>query len=187
MGRLENRVALITGAARGQGRSHALCFAEEGARSRAPRRSWGGPPGRRLGSTEAPISFETTARRCRELGSRVVTVLCDVRDHEGVEGAVGSAVEELGKVDVLINDAGVTSPTGAGRELPVEGWRFVMGINLDGAWHVGRAVARQMIAGGEGGAIINISVGRGPQGFPEQCRLRRVQARSYRLDPRHGG
>ena len=151
---------MITGAARGQGRSHALCFAEEGADlvlldigHDLP-----GCGGYELGSTD---QLEPTARRCRELGRRAVTVLCDVRDYEGVEGAVSAGVEELGKIDVLINNAGVTSPTGASHELPIDGWRLVMGINLDGTWHVGRAVARHMVDRGGGGAIINISSGRG--------------------------
>jgi SDR family mycofactocin-dependent oxidoreductase len=164
MGRLSNRVAMITGAARGQGRSHAVCFAEEGADLVLLDIGHDVPQGGyELGSTD---QLETTAKRCRDLGRRVVTVLCDVRDHEGVEGAVTSAVEELGRIDILINNAGVTSPTGASHELPVEGWRFVMGVNLDGAWHVGRAVANHMVVRGGGGAIINISSGAGLKAFP---------------------
>lgn len=164
MGRLSDRVALITGAARGQGRSHALCFAEEGADLVLLDIGHDLPGGGyELGSTD---QLETTARRCRELGRRAVTVLCDVRDYEGVEGAVSAGVEELGKIDVLINNAGVTSPTGASHELPIDGWRLVMGINLDGAWHVGRAVARHMVDRGGGGAIINISSGAGLKAFP---------------------
>ena len=93
--------------------------------------------------------LEATAERCHELGSRVVTVLCDVRDHEGVDEAVNSAVAEMGKIDVLINNAGISGPTGASHELSVEGWRRVLDINLDGSWHVGRAVARHMVERGE--------------------------------------
>ena len=119
--------------------------------------------GYKLGSTE---QLEATAERRRELGSRVVTVLCDVRDHEGVDEAVNSAVAEMGKIDVLINNAGISSPTGASHELSVEGWRRVLDINLDGSWHVGRAVARHMVERGEGGAIINIASGAGLKAFP---------------------
>ena len=164
MGRLENQVALITGAARGQGRSHAVHFAEEGADlilldigKDIPESEY------KLGSNE---QLEATAERCRVLGRRVVTVLCDVRDHEGVDEAVKSAVAEIGKIDVLINNAGISSPTGASHELSVEGWRRVMDINLDGSWHMGRAVARHMIDRGEGGAIINIASGAGLKAFP---------------------
>ena len=89
-----------------------------------------------------------------------------MRDHEGVDEAVKSAVAEIGKIDVLINNAGISSPTGASHELSVEGWRRVMDINLDGSWHMGRAVARHMIDRGEGGAIINIASGAGLKAFP---------------------
>ena len=164
MGRLDGRVGLITGAARGQGRSHAVNFAEEGADlvlldigKDIPESDY------KLGSNE---QLEATAERCRELGRRVVTVLCDVRDHEAVDEATASAVAEIGKIDVLINNAGISSPTGAIHELSVEGWRRVMDINLDGSWHVGRAVARHMIERGEGGAIINIASAAGLKAFP---------------------
>ena len=126
--------------------------------------------GYKLGSTE---QLEATAERCRELGSRVVTVLCDVRDHEGVDEAVNSAVAEMGKIDVLINNAGISSPTGASHELSVEGWRRVLDINLDGSWHVGRAVARHMVERGEARSSTSL---RGPGSRPFRQRgLRRLK------------
>jgi NAD(P)-dependent dehydrogenase (short-subunit alcohol dehydrogenase family) len=155
MGRLDGKVALITGAARGQGRSHALNFAEEGADlilldighdidlCRVP-----------LGT---PEQLEATAERCRALGARVATMLCDVRDPDAVEQAVAHGVTELGRIDVLINNAGVSSPVGLSNELSPEGWRLVMSINLDGPFHVGRAVANHMIGRGGDGCIINIA------------------------------
>jgi NAD(P)-dependent dehydrogenase (short-subunit alcohol dehydrogenase family) len=154
-GRLDGKVTMITGAARGQGRSHAVNFAEEGADlvlldighdlegCRVP-----------LGT---PEQLERTAERCRELGARVTTALCDVRDAEAVEAVVAEGVVALGRIDVLINNAGVSSPTGLSNELSPEGWRLVMGINLDGPFYVGRAVARHMIERGGQGCIINIS------------------------------
>ncbi|OJU82377.1 MAG: hypothetical protein BGO11_09205 [Solirubrobacterales bacterium 70-9] len=154
MGRLDGRTALITGAARGQGRSHALHFAEEGANLALM------DIGHDVDVCAYPLGseeqLEETARRCRELGAEVWTGLCDVRDAERVEELVGEAAAQLGGLDVLINNAGVSSPTGLSNELSVESWRFVMGSNLDGPFYVGRAAANQMISQGRGGTIVNI-------------------------------
>jgi NAD(P)-dependent dehydrogenase (short-subunit alcohol dehydrogenase family) len=161
MGRLDGKVALITGAARGQGRSHAQVFAEEGADLvlldighdidgvRVP-----------LGT---PSQLETTAQRCRDRGAKVTTILCDVRDPEAVERAVAEGVEAQGKIDVLINNAGVSSPVGLSNELSPEGWRLVMSCNLDGPFYVGRAVANHMIGRDGDRCIINISSSAGIQ------------------------
>ena len=154
MGRLDGRNALITGASRGQGRSHALHFAEEGANLALTDIGHDDEVcAYPLGSEE---QLTETARRCRELGAEVWTGLCDVREPEQVEAMVGEAAAALGGIDVLINNAGVSSPTGLSNELSSEGWRFVMGCNLDGPFFVGRAAANQMISQGRGGAIVNI-------------------------------
>jgi NAD(P)-dependent dehydrogenase (short-subunit alcohol dehydrogenase family) len=152
---LTGKVALITGAARGQGRSHALSFAEEGADLVLI------DIGHDLEVCPVPLGseaqLETTATRCRDLGARVATVLCDVRDSDAVERAVEQGVSELGRIDVLVNNAGVSSPTGLSNQLSPDGWRFVMAVNLDGPFYVGRAVANHMIGAGGQGGIINIS------------------------------
>lgn len=154
MGRLDGRTALITGAARGQGRSHALHFAEEGATLALT------DIGHDVEVCAYPLGseeqLEETAARCRELGAEVWTGLADVRDPERVEEMVGEAAGALGGIDVLINNAGVSSPTGLTNELSFEGWRFVMGCNLDGPFYVGRAAANRMISQGRGGTIVNI-------------------------------
>lgn len=155
MGRLEGKVALITGAARGQGRSHAMTFAAEGADLVLL------DIGHDVEECSVPLGtveqLETTAERCRTRGARVATVLCDVRDPAAVDAAVERGVAELGRIDVLINNAGVSSPTGLSNELSPEGWRFVMSVNLDGPFHVARAVSRHMIGRGGQGCIINIA------------------------------
>ena len=115
MGRLDGKVAFITGAARGQGRSHALAFAQEGADlllcdicSDIEGVSYP------LGSAQ---QLQETARRCRELGRRAVTAVCDVRDQAQLDAAVAAGLSELGKIDILINNAGVGSPAGPAWEL----------------------------------------------------------------------
>jgi NAD(P)-dependent dehydrogenase (short-subunit alcohol dehydrogenase family) len=163
MGRLGGKVALITGAARGLGRSHALRFAEEGADlvlldichdlelCAIP-----------LGTDR---QLQTTAEQCRGLGVRAVTTVCDVRDPEAVERAVALGISELGRVDVLINNAGVSSPTGLTNQLSPDGWRLMMAVNLDGPFYVGRSVASHMIDRGGMGCIINISSSAGLKGM----------------------
>ena len=130
MGRLDGKVALITGAARGQGRSHAQTFADEGADLVLL------DIGHDIEGVRVPLGteaqLETTAQRCRDRGATVTTHLCDVRDPEQVERAVAAGVEAHGKIDVLINNAGVSSPVGLSNELSPEGWRLVMACNLDG-------------------------------------------------------
>jgi NAD(P)-dependent dehydrogenase (short-subunit alcohol dehydrogenase family) len=155
MGRLDNQVALITGGARGQGRSHALNFAQEGADLILLDIGHDLPPCKvPLGT---PQQLETTAERCRALGAEVTTVLCDVRDPDAVQNAVDEGVAQRSRIDVLINNAGVSSPIGLSNELSPEAWRLVMAINLDGPFYVGRAVANHMIGAGIKGCIINIS------------------------------
>ncbi len=163
MGQLDGSVALITGAARGQGRSHAVAFAEEGAdlalvdicadvaEVRYP-----------LGTAD---QLAETARRCRELGARVWTAQADVRDAASLGAAVDNAINELGQVDVLINNAGISSPAGAAHELSEEGWSASVDINLSGVWRTSKAVLPHMIERGTGGCIINISSSAGLRGM----------------------
>jgi SDR family mycofactocin-dependent oxidoreductase len=163
MGRLDGKVALITGAARGQGRSHAICFAQEGADVIL----W--DIGHDLELCRYPLGTEqelaATADACRASGVRVTTALCDVRDAEAVQRAVDRGVAELGRIDALLNNAGISSPTGLSNRLDYDQWRLVLGVNLDGPFNVGRAVANHMIDRGGGGAIVNTSSVAGMRAF----------------------
>jgi SDR family mycofactocin-dependent oxidoreductase len=152
MGRLEGKVAFITGAARGQGRSHAVTFAEEGADLLLA--DICEPIDEVLAPLATPENLAETVRRCEALGARVVSTTCDVRDQRQVDAAVALGLHELGKIDVLINNAGVSSPIGLSWELREEQWRVVLDIDLDGAWRCAKAVTPHMIER-QSGCILN--------------------------------
>jgi len=150
-GRVEDRVALITGAGRGQGRSHALRLAEEGADiiavdlcaevSTTPYRM------------SAPEDLAETVQRVEALGRRAVGAEADVRDFPAFEKAIDEAVEELGRLDTVSANAGIGS-MGALVELDEQTWQDVVDINLTGVWHTIKAAVPHIRAGGRGGAIV---------------------------------
>ncbi len=162
MGRVDGKVVFITGAARGQGRSHAEAFAEEGADLmlvdlcadidgvRYP-----------LGTAD---QLEETARRCRDQGRRAVTMSCDVRDQAQLDAAVARAISDLGQIDVLINNAGVGSPAGPVWELTEEQWLLLLDIDLNGVWRASKAVIPHMIDRKQG-CILSTSSSAGLKGF----------------------
>jgi SDR family mycofactocin-dependent oxidoreductase len=162
MGQLDGKVALISGAARGQGRSHAVAYAEEGADLMLVD-VCGNIEGVRyaLGTSD---QLEETARRCRALGRRVVTMHCDVRSQADCDAAVARAVEELGQIDVLINNAGVGSPAGPVWELSEEQWLLLLDIDLNGVWRMSKAVIPHMIERRQG-VILSTSSSAGIKGF----------------------
>jgi SDR family mycofactocin-dependent oxidoreductase len=162
MGQLDGKVTFITGAARGQGRSHAMAFAEEGADLALIDLCADVPEVRYpLGTAE---QLEETARRCRERGARVWAGQADVRDAASIEGAVARAIEELGRIDILINNAGISSPAGPTHALTEEGWAAGVDINLSGVWRTSKAVLPHMIERGAG-CIIHISSSAGLRGM----------------------
>jgi 3-oxoacyl-[acyl-carrier protein] reductase len=136
---LENKIALVTGARRGIGRAIALRFAAEGADCV-------------LWARTAP---EELAEEIRAMGRRATAVAVDVSDADAVEAAVKSAVAEFGKIDILVNNAGITDD-GLLLRMKLEQWQRVLDVNLTGAFHCTKAVARPMLKGG-GGRIINIT------------------------------
>lgn len=140
--RLEDKVAIVTGAARGNGRAIALGFAQEGAHL-----------------VIADIDRETaqaTAREIQDLDRKALALYVDVADKRSVAEMVERAYGEFGKVDILVNNAGVI-----GRdpflEVTEEEWDRVLDINLKGSFLCGQAVAKRMVETESGGVIINIS------------------------------
>lgn len=152
---LQGKVALITGAAHGQGRATALALAREGvqiaALDVARTLTY---PGYQLGS---PDALAALAEECRQHGVRCLTFAADVRDAHAVAQAVDATAREFGGIDILFNNAGICA-YGLAHELTEDAWDTMIDINLKGAWLVARRVIPLMIARRSGVIINNSSV-----------------------------
>lgn len=164
MPRLANRVAIVTGAARGIGRAIAAALAGEGADvlltdlcrdlDRCPYP---------MGTAE---QLDETARRCRELGGRVVTAVADAREAADARAVARTAVDQLGQVDILVNNAGVVAPGGRlAHEFSEQEWQLVTDVNLHGPWRFAKAVLPLMVRR-RSGSIVNIASTGGLVSFP---------------------
>ncbi len=163
MGKLDGKVALITGAARGQGRSHAIRLAEEGADIIAVDvcESIDTVP-YHMGTEE---ELAETASLVEDLDRRVVTRKADVRSLAALEAAVASGLDEFGHIDIVCANAGVAS-FASGWEITEDQWLTMIDINLSGVWRTLRAVVPSMIEAGRGGSIIITSSNAGVRGIP---------------------
>lgn len=158
MAELDGRVALITGAARGMGRSHAVHLARAGADIVAVDIC------RQIDAVAAdlatPEDLAETVRLVEQEGRRIVTGVADVRDRTELRAAVAAAVGQLGRLDVVVANAGtfavrLDQPTDdAGR---AEIWDVTLDVNLTGAWNTIDIAAPYVIDGGRGGSIVVIS------------------------------
>ncbi|MFJ3880267.1 SDR family oxidoreductase [Streptomyces sp. NPDC090077] len=160
---LEGKVALITGAARGLGRACAVRFAREGA-SLALADIGGDIDGvpYPLGSA---AQLTHTARLCRQEGAAVLSLSLDVRDSGSVAAGVERALDRFGRVDVLLNNAGIAAPSGkAVHEITDDEWAMMLDVDLSGAWRMMRAVAPGMIAN-QSGSVLNVSSTAGLVGY----------------------
>jgi SDR family mycofactocin-dependent oxidoreductase len=155
MSELAGRVALITGAAHGQGRATALALAREGvhvaALDVARPLSY---PGYALGTAD---DLDSLARTCRELGVECLSFRADVRDDPAVAAAVAEVIGRLGRIDILFNNAGICA-YGLAHELTEAAWDAMLDINLKGAWLVARQVIPHLIARRAGVIINNSSI-----------------------------
>ncbi|MFJ3775868.1 mycofactocin-coupled SDR family oxidoreductase [Streptomyces sp. NPDC090075] len=162
MGRMEGKVALITGGARGQGRSHAVRLAEEGADVVVTDVCHDI-------SAELPYALATrdeleeTVKLVRETGRRCLAVQADVRSIAEMRAAVEATREEFGRLDTVVANAGVMS-IGAAWELSEEAWDVTVDVNLKGPWNTVRAAVPWMIEQGEGGSIVITSSAAGIRG-----------------------
>jgi SDR family mycofactocin-dependent oxidoreductase len=158
MGQLDGRVALITGAARGMGRSHAIRLAEEGADIVAV--DICADIEQVAVPLSTPADLAETAAAIERLGRSVVAVAADVRDRPGLRAAVQQGVDRLGRLDVVVANAGIWAirpqqPTDDAGRLDV--WNVTLDVNLTGVWNTIEVAAPFVIAGGRGGSIVAIS------------------------------
>jgi SDR family mycofactocin-dependent oxidoreductase len=162
MGRVEGKVAFVTGAARGQGRSHALRLAEEGADIVAV------DVCRQLTSVPYPMAtpedLAETAKLVEDLDRRIVVREADVRDSARLADVVAEGIGEFGRLDIIVANAGIVSmaPT---LELDEDSWQEMIDVNLTGVWKTLKAAVPAMIEAGNGGSVIITSSAAGLRGF----------------------
>src|SRR6478735_129000 len=166
-GRVEGKVAFVTGAARGQGRSHAVRLAEEGADIIAI--DIAGPirPGVETAiPASTPDDLAETANLVKGLNRRIVTAEVDVRDYEALKVAVDSGVEQLGRLDIVVANAGIGTTGVKLHRMREDIWDETIDINLGGVWKTVKAAVPHLLAGGGGSVIITSSVG-GLKAYPQ--------------------
>jgi (+)-trans-carveol dehydrogenase len=161
MGRFEGKVVLITGAARGQGRSHAVAFAREGADIVALDIC------ENIATVEydlaTPEDLKETERLVHDLGQQIVAIKADVRDLTQVQGAVEQGLKQLGRLDIVCANAGIISLARAW-ELTSTQWQDVIDVNQTGVWNTIKATVPHMIEAGNGGSIVITASLAGMQG-----------------------
>jgi SDR family mycofactocin-dependent oxidoreductase len=165
-GRVEGKVAFITGAARGQGRSHAIRLAEEGADIIAVDIAEDIDSVRRFyhGATEADLA--ETVKQVEALDRRIVATKADVRDYPALKQALDNGVAELGHVDIVSANAGIFVFGELAQDVSEQDWKDVIDINLTGVWHTAKAAIPHLIEQGTGGSIVLTSSTAGLKGFP---------------------
>lgn len=151
MDRMTGKVALVTGAARGQGRAHAVTLAAEGADVVAV-----DVPGE-IGTAQYPMGsaddLAETVRLVQAHGRRALAVRADLRDTAAVEAMAQQAMTEFGRIDALVCNAGFMSAAENTWSLTDDQWADMLDVNLTSVWKTTRAVVPHMIAAGNGGAI----------------------------------
>jgi (+)-trans-carveol dehydrogenase len=151
MGRVEGKVAFITGAARGQGRSHAIRLAQEGADIIAV--DLAGQIDSVPYRMATPDDLAQTVKEVEALDRRIIATEADVRDYGALKKALDDGVAELGRLDIVSANAGIFS-FGLTQDLPEQTWQDVIDTNLTGVWHTAKAAIPHLRAGGHGGSII---------------------------------
>lgn len=161
---LAGKVAYVTGAARGQGRSHCIRLARAGADivaidACAPVAEHNGYP------PAAPEDLAETVSLVEGEGRKILAGEIDVRDLAGQQRIVANAVEQFGRLDIVVANAGVLN-WGRLWEISPQQWQDVLDVNLTGLWNTVKAAVPPMIAAGNGGSIIAISSAAGIKAVP---------------------
>ncbi len=162
-GRVAGKVAFITGAARGQGRSHAIRLAQEGADIIAVDLCADVPGIPYPGATEADLA--ETVKQVEALDRRIVAAKADVRDYAGLKAALDDGVAQLGRLDIVSANAGIGSSPYPAWEMEEDTWQTMVDINLSGVWRTAKAAIPHLIAGGRGGSIILTSSAAGLKAY----------------------
>lgn len=164
MGRMEGKVAFVTGAARGQGRSHAVRLAQEGADIIAVDicRKFEASPA--AGAT--PEDLDITAGMVKDAGGRIVTAEVDVRDADALRAAVDGGVEQLGRLDVIVANAGIGTTAGKLHKTDEALWQQMIDVNLSGVWKTVKAGVPHILHGDRGGSIVLTSSVAGNKAYP---------------------
>lgn len=152
MGRVEGKVAFITGAARGQGRAHALRLAEEGADIIAIDACEAQPNVPYEAATEEDLA--ETVRQVEALDRRIVASKADVRSLEQLQKAVDDGVSQLGRLDIVAANAGISGTPHLAEEIPEDEFMDMQDVNLAGVWRSAKVAIPHLKANENGGSII---------------------------------
>jgi SDR family mycofactocin-dependent oxidoreductase len=161
-GRVEGKVAFITGAARGQGRSHAIRLAQEGADIVAV--DLCGPVASVAYDLSSPQDLAETVKEVEALDRRIIATQADVRDYDAIKAALDDGVAQFGRLDIVSANAGIAS-YGTAAEMEEQTWQDTIDINLTGVWHTVKAAIPHLRAAGGGSIILTSSVA-GLKGLP---------------------
>jgi len=140
---LEDKIAIVTGSSLGIGRAIAVAFAREGASLTINYRSH-------------PEQGKEAVEEIEKSGGKAISVQADVSEPEGVKDLIQQTVQEFGRIDVMVNNAGIEQKVPF-LETPLEVWEKVISVNLTGVWIGCQEAARQIVSQGNGGRIINVS------------------------------
>ncbi len=163
MGRVEGKVAFITGAARGQGRSHAIRLAQEGPDIIAIDACEPQPNTPVVGATEEDLA--ETVREVEALDRRIIARKADVRSQEQLDAAVAEGIAQFGRLDIVSANAGIAMTPAASQDTPEEWFVDMQDVNLTGVWRTAKAAIPHMVEAGNGGCIVLTSSAAGLQAY----------------------